>query len=66
MRYAIKDIDTGHYVRGERSHGRKRDADISKAKLFHRECDALKHIDRWKYWARAVRYTVVPVKISEA
>jgi hypothetical protein len=66
MRYVIKDIDTGHYVKGERSQGRTRNADINKAKLFHREADALAHIDRWKYWARAFRYIVVPVQITEA
>ncbi|RUT88032.1 MULTISPECIES: hypothetical protein [unclassified Mesorhizobium] len=65
MRYVIKDVDTGHYVKGESSWNRKRDADITKAKLFHRKADALAHIDRWKHWARAFRYTVVPVQISE-
>lgn len=64
MRFVVKDIDTGHYLKGESAWFRSRHPDINRAKIFHRQSDAANAVN--KFGSRAYRYTVVPVVVSEA
>lgn len=65
MRYAIKDLDTGRYVKGESAWSRSGTEYLHKSKLWHREADALAHMSKAARWAGQRNFTVVEVAVFE-
>lgn len=63
MRYVIKDVDTGHYLKDMFGGLRARNADINEAAVF--PCKITAGVVADHHTTRAYRYAAVPVILTE-